>query len=283
MASMLNKKRIREDFSNAASSYDAAAVVQAEVCERTLERLQMLKLSPDTILDIGSGTGKSVRALKTSFPNAQVIASDFAQNMLEQSQCNPALCCDAQFLPIKSQSIDLIFSTSTFQWCEDLNQLFAECARVLKQDGALVFSTFGPDTLKELRLSWAGIDQKQHVHQFMDMHHIGDILLAQQYKDPVVDREMIVIEYQTARQLLADLKATGSRGKFSPQEHETPTGLMGKQAFSKFVAAYNTFRLENDSLPASYEVIYGYARKSSAHSLDSETGEIKVPVESLGK
>jgi len=259
--SMISKKRIREDFSNAAITYDDAAVVQVEICERTLERLQMLKL----------------------FPNAQVIACDFAQTMLQQSHCKPALCCDAEYLPIKNQSIDLIFSTSTFQWCEDLNQLFCECSRVLKRDGAVVFSTFGPDTLKELRLSWVGIDEKQHVHEFIDMHHIGDILLANHYQDPVVDREMIVLEYQTVNQLLADLKATGSRGKFSHQGYELGAGLTGKQAFSKFIAAYNTYRLENNSLPASYEVIYGYARKSPAQSADPITGEIKVPVDSLGK
>ncbi len=103
MESVLNKKRIREDFSDAASTYDAAALVQAEICERTLERLEMLKLAPVTILDIGCGTGKSVRALDKMFPNACVIASDFAKNMLEQSNCKPALCCDAQFLPIKNQ------------------------------------------------------------------------------------------------------------------------------------------------------------------------------------
>jgi len=251
METILNKKRIREDFSNAASSYDSAAVVQAEICERTLERLQMLKLSPDTILDIGSGTG--------------------------------ALCCDAQFLPIKNQSVDLIFSTSTFQWCEDLNLLFAECFRVLKADGTMVFSTFGPDTLKELRLSWASVDQKQHVHEFLDMHHIGDILLANMYLDPVVDREMIVVEYHTAKQLLSDLKATGSRSKFQQQEENAAIGLTGKQAFNKFVAMYNTFRLENDALPASYEVIYGYAKKPSSHSVDSKSTEIKVPIDAIGK
>lgn len=283
METMLNKKRIREDFSNAASSYDAAAVVQAEICERTLERLQMLKLSPDTILDIGSGTGKSVRALENIFPNSNVIASDFAQSMLEQSNCKPALCCDAQFLPIKNQSVDLIFSTSTFQWCEDLNLLFAECFRVLKADGTMVFSTFGPDTLKELRMSWASVDQKQHVHEFLDMHHIGDILLANQYLDPVVDREIIVVEYHTAKQLLSDLKATGSRSKFQQQEENAAIGLTGKQAFNKFVAMYNTFRLENDALPASYEVIYGYAKKPSSHSVDSKSTEIKVPIDVLGK
>lgn len=279
----LNKKRIRKDFSKAASTYDAAAVVQAEICERTLERLQMLKLNPKSILDIGSGTGKSVRALQALYPGAQIFASDFAFPMLIQGQFKPAICCDAQHLPIKSASIDLIFSTSTFQWCDDLNQLFAECMRVLKKDGAMVFSTFGPDTLKELRLSWAEIDQQNHVHQFIDMHHIGDYLLANQYHDPVVDREVIVIEYQTLRQLLMDLKATGSRGKFMASDYSATQGLLGKEKFNQLLQVYNTFQLENNALPASYEVIYGYARKPNKNYADPKSGEVKVPIDTITK
>jgi len=279
----LNKKRIREDFSNAASSYDAAAIVQTEICERTLERLQMLKLEPKRILDIGSGTGKSVRALKSFYPKAHVIASDFALPMLTQSNCEPAVCCDAQMLPLNSASVDLIFSTSTFQWCEDLNHLFAECARILKPGGTLVFSTFGPDTLKELRQSWAQIDEQKHVHDFIDMHHIGDILLANHYHDPVVDREMIVIEYQSIKQLMHDLKATGSRGKFSNAKDSAAIGLTGKEKLKRMLRVYNTFRMENDSLPASYEVIYGYARQVSKNSTDTVSGEVKIPIDKISK
>ena len=280
---LLNKNKIRSDFSKAASTYNNAAIVQAEICERTLERLQMLKLDPTSILDIGSGTGKSVRALKTQFSDAYVVASDFAFPMLTQSKCKPAICCDAQFLPIKNASIDLIFSTSTFQWCEDLNQLFVECMRVLKKNGVLVFSTFGPDTLKELRQSWAEIDHLNHVHQFIDMHHIGDSLLANQFHDPVVDREIIVIEYQNLRQLLMDLKATGSRNKFISRDGNLAQGLLGKKKFKQLAQMYNTFRLEDDSLPATYEVIYGYARKSSNHHVDPKSGEVRVAIDTIVK
>ena len=280
---LLNANKIRSDFSKAAATYNNAAVVQAEVCERTLERLQMLKLNPTSILDIGSGTGKSVRALKTLFSNANVVASDFAFSMLKQSKCLPAVCCDAQTLPINNASIDLIFSTSTFQWCEDLNRLFEECMRVLKKDGVLVFSTFGPDTLKELRQSWAKVDHQLHVHQFIDMHHIGDQLLANQFHDPVVDRENIVIEYQKLKQLLMDLKATGSRSKFSRNDENVARGLLGKNKYRRLEQLYNAFRLENDSLPATYEVIYGYARKSSTQCTDPETGEVKIAIDSAFK
>lgn len=290
---MLNKRRINEDFSKAANTYDDAAIVQQEICNRALERLQMLKLKPNTILDIGSGTGKSVRGLQTQFPDSHVIASDFALPMLLQSRrgqkSSPekvsSVCCDAEQLPFKNESIDLIFSTSTFQWSEDLNQIFAECSRILTKDGALVFTTFGPDTLKELRQSWAMVDVHDHVHRFIDMHHIGDALLANQYLDPVVDREVITLEYQQVRQLLKDLKDTGSRGKFGNGDENASSGLMGKNKFQQFESAYEQYRQENSLLPASYEVIYGYARKSSVNkdkTADTIAGtEIRIPINQI--
>ena len=286
---MLNKKRISKDFSNAADTYDAAAIVQQEICDRALERLQMLKLEPSTILDIGSGTGKSVRGLQTQFPKSHVIASDVAMPMLmylNQMQASlqhkaSIVCCDAEKLSIKDESVDLIFSTSTFQWCEDLNLVFTECLRILKPDGVLVFTSFGPDTLKELRQSWACVDQQDHVHQFIDMHYIGDLLLANNYTDPVVDMELITIEYQHVRQLLKDLKDTGSRSKFDIEENNFSSGLMGKNKFQQFEVAYESHRQNNGLLPASYEIIYGYARKLSLTNDKMPASEVRIPISQI--
>lgn len=286
---MINKRRVSKDFSNAAETYDAAAVVQHEICNRALERLLMLKLNPSTILDIGSGTGRSVRGLHEQFPNSHVIASDISQPMLLQTQKNmsssqqnnSAMCCDAEYLSLRDESVDLIFSTSTFQWCEDLQQVFTECARILKTDGVLVFTSFGPDTLKELRHSWAQIDEQNHVHSFIDMHHIGDLLLANNYVDPVVDMEVITLEYQEARQLLYDLKNTGSRGKFEHTSDEPSTGMTGKDKYRQFETAYETYRQKNGLLPASYEVIYGYARKSSKNKRSTSNTEIFIPADQI--
>ncbi len=286
---MLNKQRVSEDFSKAAKTYDAAAVVQQEICDRALERLQMLKLKPSMILDIGSGTGKSVRGLQAQFPQSQVIASDISLSMLLQAQqshnsprqATPSICCDAEHLPFKDESFDLIFSTSTLQWCEDLHQVFAVCSRILKTDGVLIFTSFGPDTLKELRQSWLQVDTKNHVHNFIDMHHIGDLLLENHYADPVVDMEVITLEYQQVRQLLHDLKDTGSRGKFSTGGNNVFTGLMGKDKFRQFEAAYEAYRQLNGLLPASYEVIYGYARKPPANKHNRSNTEIYIPVDQI--
>ncbi len=286
----INKKHVRKDFSNAACSYDEAAIVQHEICDRTLERVDMLNKQPLSILDIGSGTGRSLQGLRSRFPNCTLTACDFALPMLEQ--CKQGLyskyqthlvCNDAEQLAFADASFDLIFSTSTFQWCTDLNQVLSECMRVLCNNGVLIFSTFGPDTLVQLRNSWAQVDDFDHVHKFMDMHDIGDLLLATQFLDPVVDMETIDVQYPSLRQLLQDLKDTGSRGKFTNIVASNTKGLMSKQKYQRLQQAYESYRQKNGLLPASYEVIYGYARKPDGGQSKNKNQEYKVPISDIGR
>ena len=286
----INLQRLRADFSHAADSYDAAAIAQHTICDRTLERLDSLKLQPNTILDIGTGTGRSLIGLQSKFPKSVIVANDIALQMLNMCNQNTGInqncyfvCDQAQQLPFADNSVELIFSTSTFQWCTDLNQVLFECNRVLCTDGILIFSTFGPDTLIELRNSWIQVDEFEHVHEFLDMHHIGDMMLANHFKDPVVDMEVITIQYQELRQLLQDLKDTGSRGKFDRKIAKTSDGLMGKKKYKRLVQAYEKFRTQNGTLPASYEVIYGYAQKSGQIDENLEFKEVKIPVDRIKK
>ena len=285
--SRIDKRRLRRDFSQAAHSYDAAAVVQRTICERTLERVDMLKLAPGFILDVGVGTGQSLAGLCARFSDSTIIACDIALPMLKQCrrrhQCTDILVCnDAEQLPFKDGSIDLIFSTSTFQWCADVNSVLSECGRVLSDDGALIFSTFGPDTLWQLHNSWAQVDEFDHVHEFIDMHHIGDALLANRFSDPVVDMEAIHVQYASLRQLLVDLKDTGSRGKFSVTTAKVSSGLMGKGKYRSLEKAYERYRQEDGMLPASYEVIYGYARKSGGGGGGpGRSDEVTIPVSAI--
>lgn len=284
----IRKRRVRDDFAKAAASYDSAAVLQHEVCERTLERVDMLKLQPRLVLDVGTATGRSLKGLAARFPNSSMVACDLALPMLlwcrrhQDAGCTGALVCnDAEQMPFADGSVDLIFSSSTFQWCADLSRVFSECMRVLRIDGVLIFSTFGPDTLHQLRDSFARLDDYRHVHEFVDMHHIGDLLLAEHFADPVVDMEMIDIQYQSLSQLLQDLKNTGSRGKFGSAQ-PTASGLMGRQKYNSLMQAYEDYRQDNGMLPASYEVIYGYARKSANPVPEAaDDHEIRVPVEHL--
>jgi malonyl-CoA O-methyltransferase len=266
MITYLDKRLYRQAFDRAASTYDEAAVLQKEVAGRLLERLDYVKLQPQVVLDLGSGTGFCAAALAQRYKKARVIALDIAPAMLLQARnkLSPLdrlfnnrqrfVCADADFLPLKDQSVDLVVSNLTLQWCPNLDQTFAEARRVLKPNGLFMFSTLGPDTLKELRQSWQSVDANIHVHTFIDMHDVGDALLRAGFADPVMDVETITLTYKEAGTLMRDLKALGARNASAARSK----GLTGRRRLQSMLGAYEKFR-RHGVLPATYEVVYGQA------------------------
>jgi malonyl-CoA O-methyltransferase len=185
------------------------------------------------------------------------------------------VCADVQALPFASQSCDLLISNVMLQWCNDLVPVFKECVRVLRPNGLLTFATFGSDTLKELRASWSQVDGYPHVSRFLDMHDIGDALLAAGFRDPVVDREDKVLLYDQVKDLLKDLKAIGANNATQGRAQ----GLMGKQRLQALYQAYEEFRGVDGQLPATYEVIFGHAW---APTLSPSTlPERYIPIQSI--
>jgi malonyl-CoA O-methyltransferase len=267
---LLDKSVIRAHFQRAAKTYDAATFIEREAGERMFSRLHYLKIQPQRIVDIGSGTGYFSRKLAKYYRQAQVIEVDFSPAMLQHSQaqvskwrrCLPGrkqqyLCADMKAMPLRSQSIDMIWSNFSLLWQQTPDQVLAECHRVLHPNGLLMFCTAGPDTLKELRSAFKGIDAYAHVHPFIDMHDLGDALIRQGFSDPVMDMEYITVTYDDVVTLLHDLKATGANSALTGR----PQGLMGKQAWQMMLTQYEALR-RNGTLPATYEVIYGHAWKA---------------------
>ena len=221
----LDKKQLRTAFERAASSYDQAAVLQREISNRMLSRLEYIKYQPDVILDAGSGTGYGSQQLAKRYPNSQLIAMDIAWTMLSHARPNTAwwqrllpllqqhsyyVCADIEQVPIKNESVGMIWSNLALQWCNDLEHTFAEMHRILRTDGLVMFSTFGPDTLKELRQSFAQVDAFSHVNRFIDMHDIGDLLVHNGFSTPVMDMEYITLTYPDVTSVMRDLKAIGA-------------------------------------------------------------------------
>jgi len=257
----IDKAAARRAFTRAAGLYDTVAVLQREIAERMLERLDYIRLEPGRVLDLGAGTGYALEALLRRYARAQVLALDFAEPMLHLAQRRGGwrrrplcLCADAESLPLASGAVDLVFSNATLQWCNELEQTFAECLRVLRPGGLLLFSTFGPDTLSELRDAWAAVDGDVHVSRFLDMHDIGDALVRARFADPVMDVERLTVTYERLADLMRDLKGLGA--------HNVATGrhraLTGRRRLVALEAAYERFR-EAGRLPATYEVVYGLA------------------------
>ncbi|SEO91225.1 malonyl-ACP O-methyltransferase BioC [Aquisalimonas asiatica] len=281
-----DKAAIRRAFDAAAETYDAAAVLQHEVGRRMLDRLDFIRLQPQRILDIGAGTGHATAALRKRYRKANVVAFDLSTAMLAHSRRHgswlrpvPAVCGDAEALPFADRSVDLIFSSATFQWCADLDRLFEECQRVLRPDGLLMFSTFGPDTLKELRESWSDADGYRHVNRFVDMHDIGDALVSARFADPVMDMEYFNMTYASAGDLMRDLKAIGAQ---TVTGGRVP-GLTGRARLQRMVDAYDRYRDSDGRLPATWEIVYGHAWATDRmpQRRDEQTGAVTVSLDAF--
>ena len=255
----LDRPALRAAFDRASARYEAAAGLQARVSDELLERLGALALTPRVVLDLGCGTGRVTRELKRRYRGALVIALDLAPGMLREARRHRSfwrrferLCADAQRLPLQSASVDLVFSSLMLQWCEPLDEALTEVRRVLKPGGFFAFSTFGPDTLQELRAAWAEADEHSHVNRFIDMHDVGDALARAGLAEPVLDVDRIELGYPDALSLMRDLKAIGAHNVTAGR----PRTLLGRSRLGRMSAAYESFR-RGGSLPATYEVIYG--------------------------
>ena len=275
-------RAVRRHFARAAATYDNAAVLQKEVGSRMAERLDVVKLAPASVLDAGCGTGDAQAELAARFPEAWRVAVDAALPMLAVAKSKAGrrqsalarifstftgggagsgagfVCGDIAALPFAASAFDLVWSNLTLQWMSDLAASLAEINRVLRVGGLVMFSTFGPDTLKELRAAFSGVDRYAHVGRFTDMHDIGDMLVHAGFADPVMDMELVTLTYPEARAMMRDLKAIGATNATRAR----PRALMGRRRWERALAALETIRRDG-RIPATFEVIYGHAWKAA--------------------
>ncbi len=267
----MDKARVRASFDRAAQTYDAAAILQKLVRTEMLSRLDLVKLKPKVILDAGCGTGHGSFALQKKFGSAHVVSLDIALGMLQKThQQQPILnrlfgqknliCADIEQLPIASSSLGMVWSNLALQWCNDLDAAFSEISRALQPNGLLMFSTFGPDTLKELRAASQPLN-KEHAHtnvsRFIDMHDIGDALTRAGFSAPVMDVERYTLTYDDVKSVMKDLKSIGAHNATQGRAR----GLQGRGFLQNLTQNYEQFRAEG-KLPATFEVVYGHAWKA---------------------
>jgi malonyl-CoA O-methyltransferase len=272
----LDFTEIRRAFGHAAASYDAHAVLQREVCDRLLERLDFMTLQPGRVLDVGTGTGYGLAHLRARYAEAELCALDIAPTMLNAartrlpqptwaqrvlSRLTPRpsplthwVCADMERLPLTANSTNLVWSSLALQWADNLEATLKGFHRVLAPGGLLIFATFGPDTLKELRAAFSAVDDAPHVNQFVDLHDIGDMLIHTGFASPVMEMDMLTLTYTDLKTLMRDLKGIGAHNAAAARRR----GLFGKSAWVRLEQAYETQRREG-CLPATFEVIYGHA------------------------
>ncbi len=273
----IDKVRARASFGRAADTYDAAAILQKQVREEMLNRLDLVKINPQVILDAGCGTGAASHALQKRFAKSQVVSLDFALPMLQKTRSTSyqvgmlsqlksmfgvtnqsLLCADIESLPLANASIGFVWSNLAIQWCNDLDAVLQEFHRVLQPEGLLMFSTFGPNTLRELRIATTQQSADKggftSVSRFIDMHDIGDALVRAGFSAPVLDVERFTLTYDNVKSVMRDLKSIGAHNATDGRAR----GLLGRGFLKSLEANYEQFRT-NGKLPATFEVVYGHA------------------------
>lgn len=281
-AGWLDREAARRNADRAGATYDASAVLQARLRQQMIERLEWIAFTPEVIIDLGCGTGHGAAALSRRWPEARVIAVDFAPGMLreaarrEEAPRIERLCADAESLPLPDASVDLLFCNLMLPWCDDPDAVFTEIARVLRPRGLLTFSTLGPDTLIELREAWRAADDATHVIPFTDMHDIGDGLVRAGLVEPVLDVCRYTLTYPDVRSLMRDLKAIGAQNATAAR----PRGLTGRGRLCAVERTYERHR-EDGVLPATCEAIFGQAWGALPRTDAERDGEFAFPVSSL--
>jgi len=284
----LDRAQVRRAFERAAAAGGDAAVLQREVERRMFERLDYIRCRPHRVLDFGCGVGHGLKLLRRRYPGADLLGMDFAPGVLSEAKREESLferarrlvsgsarfhlCADFARLPLRAASVDMVWSNLALAWASDPLAALREVHRVLIAGGLLMFSSYGPDTLKELKAAFGA--GARHVHSFIDMHDLGDMLVAGGFAAPVMDMEVITLTYSEVPALLRDLKASGE----TCAARDRQRGLMGRRAWERMLASYERERKEG-RLPATIEVIYGHAWKSEPRTTVDGRRIIEVELE----
>jgi malonyl-CoA O-methyltransferase len=270
----LDVAQVRRAFDRAADRQPDPASLQREIERRMAERLDYIRIEPRRVLDAGCGTGDGLALLRRRYPKAELLGVDLSRGMARSaagpgslaqhvlrllgSAARHCLCADFARLPLRPGSVDVVWSNLALAWAIDPLAALREFHRVAATDGLLMFSSYGPDTLKELRAAFATCSRERHVHEFPDMHDLGDMLIQSGFAAPVMDMEMITLTYADADALARDLKSSGQTCASCDRRRS----LTGRGTWRRMRRAYETER-KNGRLPATVEVIYGHAWKGA--------------------
>ncbi len=270
--SRIDARVARGRFERAAATYGEVAVLSREVERRMAGRLEYIRVEPGRILDAGCGPGEGLRLLRRRYPKAWLVGVDSAWSMARSARRAQSLveraksvlsgaachnvCADLARLPLAAASVGMVWSNLALAWASGHDAALTEFARVLEPRGLLMFSTYGPDTLKELRNAFARVDARAHVHRFVDMHDLGDMLVAAGFEQPVMDMDIVTLSYADVGALSRDLRLSGQ----SNSDADRSRGLMTPRAWARMASAYEGARRDG-RLPATFEIVYGHAWK----------------------
>ena len=289
LSAPIDLQLVRQLFSKQ-NRIESSNFLRREIASRMHDKLGLIKIKPERVLDAGCGEGADLMKLQDNFPGAHLFGVDASFSMLAAgrqiqqaeksyigrffgklldsklglgSHSNIA-CADFSQLPLASNSVDLIWSNLALHWHPQPDQVFTEWRRVLRTDGVLKFSCFGPDTLLELRQAFSTVDQFPHTVPFVDMHDFGDMLVNCGLSTPVMDMEKLTLTYESVDKLFADVRALGGNPLLTRRQ-----GLIGKHAYRCLRAELEKMRNQDGRIPLTFEIIYGHAFKPIPQKLAS--------------
>ncbi|WP_121319221.1 methyltransferase domain-containing protein [Paraburkholderia sp. RAU2J] len=302
-----DSRRLRRIFDRRAARFDEVAFLPREIAQRMRERLDYIKVAPSSVLDAGCGVGEDIPALRERFPEAPVFGSDLSHGMLTHALHHDAgdtswrrflpaslgkalgargprfAQADFSALPFAAGAFEFIWSNLALHWHSRPDLVFPEWQRVLKVNGLLMFSTLGPDTLKELRGAYAeveaahGVASRKHVIDFVDMHDLGDMLVESGFEIPVMDQEVLTITYKSPGSLLADVRRWGAY----PFEREASSSAVARRLHKALLAALEARRRADGTIALTFEVIYGHAWKAVPRTTAEGHGIVRI--EDIGR
>jgi len=296
LSAPIDLKTVRQLFSRPEKIL-GSDFLRREISKRMREKLELVKIQPERVLDAGCGEGADLAQLQKAFPQAQVLGADASPQMLaaamqtqraavssvgrllakwtpaalRRTQNEGLACADFARLPLAANAVDLVWSNLALHWHPQPDLVFVEWRRVLRTEGLLMFSCFGPDTLVELRQAFAGIDQLPHTLPFVDMHDFGDMLVNAGFSTPVMDMEKITLTYDTVDKLVADVRALGGNPLLTRR-----TGLLGRHAWRNLCDAFDKMRAADNRVPLTFEIVYGHAFRPAPKKISSGESIIRL-------
>jgi len=250
------KKEVAKSFDRAASTYDDFSQFQANVLMRLVSICPLIK--SDFSLDLGCGTGNAAAFLG---PISQhLIHLDLSEKMLKKaetkSQISDSVCGDAEMLPFQRSVFDLIFSSLSIQWCENLDSIGSEVERVLKPGGHFVVSTLAQDSMPELAHCWRQVDGHTHINHYPSYDElIAQIRHAGLHLEKSVC-EPLTMWFDSTRAAIDSLKKVGASVLVEEDERQVVTPFMWRS----FLAEYEKLRTEK-GIPLTYQVVYLHLKK----------------------
>jgi malonyl-CoA O-methyltransferase len=278
---------VARQFDHRATRLAVRDVLLREVEQRLLSRLEYIRLNPSRILDVGCGLGRSRAGLLNLYPQAtwtgiELSAAMARAGLAEQQRARGMsrwwrsaprwVVADGARMPFGDSTSDLLFSNLMLNWHPTPHLVFPEWKRVLRTEGLLMFSCFGPDTLRELRAAAADALPHSRPMPFVDMHDFGDMLVASGFATPVMDVETLALTFSSPRELIAEVRSLGA----NPRSDRWPALPSGRQA-RRLLDALAALRDAAGRIPLTFEVAFGHAWKPQPRT----TGISVISVDAL--